>query len=232
MGSDYSDAKIESWEIINGIKVPLDGSGEYLNWEEISEDGTKSQRLTDPYGVLMYSVGGEAIEPLAEGDYTVYFDFAELPDGRIALDAVWNSESDGTIDGFAYEVVSREEATAAAMALCDSALDSCGMNEVDIGTDPYAFARAVAEHCGGTLPESAAAPPWDELRVSEDEDEDDEGEPTDKTFEIVFHNESDSYVSEIYGVEKGESVFHAAMEICRRYGWDKSRPGSPEESDA
>lgn len=230
MGSDYGTAKIESWETINGIKVPLDGRGEYLNWEEISEDGTKAQRLTDPYGVMMYSVGGQALNS-DEGDYTVYFDFAELPDGRIAMDAAWNSESGSTIDSFAYEVVSREEATAAALALCDSALDSCGMNEVDIGTDPYAFARAVAEHCGGTLPEGAAAPPWDELRVSEDED--DEGEPADKTFEIVFHNDNDSYVSEIYGVEKGESVFHAAMEICRRYGWDKNRPGNaPEESDA
>jgi hypothetical protein len=229
MGSDYGTAKIESWETINGIKVPLGGSGEYLNWEEISEDGTKAQCLTDPYGVLMYSVGGETLNE-HRGDYTVFFDFAELPDGRIALDAVWDSESGGTIDGFAYEVVSREEATAAALALCDRALDACEFNEADIGTDPYAFARAVAEHCGGTLPESAAAPPWDELRVSEDED--DEGEPTDKTFEIVFHNANDSYVSDMYGVEKGESVFHAAMEICRRYGWDKNRPGSPEQSDA
>jgi hypothetical protein len=228
MGSDYSDAKIESWEIINGIKVPLDGSGEYLNWEEISEDGTKAQRLTDPYGVLMYSVGGEAIDG-DEGDYTVFFDFAELPDGRIALDAVWDSESGGTIDGFAYEVVSREEATAAALALCDSALDSCGMNEVDIGTDPYAFARAVAEHCGGTLPEGAAAPPWDELRV---EDADEEDESAGKTFEIVFHNDNDSYVSEVYGVGKSESVFQAAMQVCRRFGWDKNRPGvAGKESD-
>jgi hypothetical protein len=221
MGSDYSDAKIGSWETINGIKVPLDGSGEYLNWEEVSEDGTEAERLTDPYGVLMYSVGGEAING-DEGDYTVFFDFAELPDGRIALDAVWDSESGGTIDGFAYEVVSREEATAAALALCDSALESCHMNEVDIGKDPYAFARAVAEHCGGTLPEGAVAPPWDELRV---EDADEEDESAGKTFDIVFHNDNDSYVSEVYGVEKGESVFHAAMEICRRYGWDKNRPG-------
>jgi hypothetical protein len=104
------------------------------------------------------------------------------------------------------------------------------MNEVDIGTDPYAFARAVAEHCGGTLPEGAAAPPWDELRV---EDADEEDESAGKTFEIVFHNDNDSYVSEVYGVGKSESVFQAAMQVCRRFGWDKHRPGvAGKESDA
>jgi hypothetical protein len=225
MGRDYSDAKIESWEAIGGIKVPLDGSGEYLNWEEISGDRTEAQRLTDPYGVLRYSVGGEA-RGEDGGDFTVFFDFAELPDGRIVLDATWDSESGGAIGQFAYEVVSREEATAAALTMCDSALDSCGSNGVDDGEDPYAFARAVAEHCGGTLPESAAAPPWDELRVCEDD------EDAGVTFEIVFHNDGDSYVSETYGVEPGDSVFNAAMAVCRRYGWDKTRPGSPEETDA
>ena len=48
MGSDYSNAKIEAWETINGIRVPLDRDGEYLNWQEVSDDGTEAERLTDP----------------------------------------------------------------------------------------------------------------------------------------------------------------------------------------
>jgi len=152
MGSDYSNAKIEAWETINGIKVPLDGSGEYLNWEEVSEDRTEARRLTDPYGVLQYGIGGEATNE-EEGDFTVWLDFAELPDGRIALDACWDSESGGTIDEFAYEVVSREEAAAAAMAMCGEALDACANAEVQHdkkghNADAYHFARAVAKHCG------------------------------------------------------------------------------------
>ena len=152
MGSDYSMAKIESWETINGIRVPLDRDGEYLNWEEISQDSTEAERLTDPYGVLGYGIGGEAGDEDG-GDFTVWLDFAELPDGRIALDACWNSESGGTIDGFAYEVVSRSEAASVAMGICDQALDACLNNEVEHdeeghNADPYYFARAVAKHCG------------------------------------------------------------------------------------
>lgn len=222
MGSDYSNAKIEAWETVNGIKVPLNARGEYLDWQTVSEDRTEASRLTDPYGVLQYGIGGEA----EDGDFTVWLDFAELPDGRIALDACWDSDSAGTIDKFAYEVVSREEATGAAVALCDLAIEACFNNEVHAGEDPYDFARAVAEHCGGTMPEGTEAPPWDELRVC-DED------PENVTFELVFHNDADSYVSEIYGVEKGENPVDAAWAVCRRFGWDKDRPGASREgSDA
>lgn len=223
MGSDYSMAKIESWETINGIRVPKDQHGEYLNWEGVSEDGTEARRLTDPYGVLMYGIGGEG-RGEDGGDFTVWLDFAELPDGRIALDACWDSESGGTIDEFAYEVVTRDGATAAAVALCDNALDACFNNEVERGEDPYAFARAVAEHCGGTVPDGCEAPPWDELRVYDDNDD---GRVT---FDIVFQNDHDSYVSEIYGVAEGESPTDAAWAVCRRYGWHKSRPGDDDTS--
>ena len=222
MGSDYSNAKIESWETINGIRVPKDGSGEYLNWEQVSEDGTEARRLTDPYGVLMYGIGGESRGDDG-GDFTVWLDFAELPDGRIAMDACWDSDSAGTIDEFAYEVVSREEAAGAAVALCDRALDACFNNGVERGEDPYAFARAVAEHCGGTVPEGCEEPPWDELRVCDDD-------PENVTFEIVFHNDHDSYVSEVYGVEEGESPADAAWAVCRRFGWHKERPGDDDTS--
>lgn len=61
--------------------------------------------------------------------------------------------------------------------------------------------------------------PWDELRVYDDNDD---GRVT---FDIVFHNANDSYVSEIYGVGKGETADQAALAVCRRYGWDKERPG-------
>jgi hypothetical protein len=225
MGSDYSNAEIKSWETINGIKVPLDASGEYLNWEEVSEDRTEAQRLTDPYGVLQYGIGGEAINE-GEGDFTVWLDFAELPDGKIAMDACWDSESGGTIDEFAYEVVSREEATAAAVALCDRAIEACFNNEVHAGEDPYAFARAVAEHCGGTMPAGTETPPWDELRVCDDD-------PENVTFELAFHNDGDSYISETYGLADGENPVDAAWAVCRRFGWDKARPGASREgSDA
>lgn len=225
MGSDYSNAKIESWETINGIEVPMDSSGEYLDWEEVSEDRTEARRLTDPYGVLQYGIGGEATNE-DEGDFTVWLDFAELPDGRIALDACWDSDSAGGLDEFAYEVVSREEATGAAVALCDRAIDCCFNNEVHAGADPYAFARAVAEHCGGTMPAGTEAPPWDELRVCDDD-------PENVTFELVFHNDIESYVSEVYGVEDGEAPVDAAWAVCRRFGWDKDRPGASREgSDA
>lgn len=222
MGSDYSDAKIEAWETINGIKVPLDGSGEYLNWEEVSEGRTEARRLTDPYGVLQYRIGGEA----EDGDFTVFLDFAELPDGRIVLDACWDSESAGTIDEFAYEVVNREEATEAAVALCDRAVEACFNNEVHAGEDPYTFARAVAEHCGDSMPAGTEAPPWDELRVYDDE-------PTKVTFDLVFYGDDEPYVSELYGVEDGENPVDAAWAVCRRFGWDKDRPGASREvSDA
>jgi len=222
MGSDYSNAKIEGWETINGIRVPLDGKGEYLNWEVVSQDGTEAQRLTDPYGVLMYGIGGESRDEDG-GDYTVWLDFAELPDGRIAMDACWDSDSGGAIDGFDYEVVGREEATGAAVAMCDRALDACFNNGVGRGEDPYAFARAVAEHCGGTVPEGCEAPPWDELRVCVDAS-------GDVTFEIVFHNDHDSYVSEVYRVDEGESPADAAWAVCRRFGWHKDRPGDDDTS--
>lgn len=222
MGSDYSVVGIEAWETINGIEVPMDARGEYLDWRVILEGRREAQRLTDPYGVLQYGIGGEA----EDGDFTVWLDFAELPDGRIALDACWDSTSASTIDEFAYEVVSREEATGAAVVLCDRAIDCCFNNEVHPGEDPYAFARAVANRCGGTMPAGTEAPPWDELRVYDDD-------PENVTFEIVFHNDADSYVSEIYGVEDGENPVDAAWAVCRRFGWDKDRPGASREgSDA
>ena len=224
MGSDYSNAEIKSWETINGIEVPMDARGEYLDWQDVSEDRTEARRLTDPYGTMQHSIGGEG----EDGDFTVYLEYAELPDGRIVMDACWDSDSAGTIDRFAYEVVSREEATGAAVTLCDRAIEACFNNEVHAGEDPYAFAHAVAEHCGGTMPAGTEAPPWDELRVYDDDDD-----PENVTFDLVFHNDADSYVSEIYGVEDGENPVDAAWAVCRRFGWNKDRPGASREgSDA
>ena len=66
--------------------------------------------------------------------------------------------------------------------------------------------------------------PWDELRVCHDD-------PSCVTFEIVFHGDNDTYVSETYAVEPGESVESAAMKVCRRFGWIENRPGDSQSDD-
>ena len=81
----------------------------------------------------------------------------------------------------------------------------------------------MAEHCGGTVPEGCEAPPWDELRVCDDD-------PENVTLELVFHNDHDSYISEVYGVEAGEYPADAAWAVCRRYRWHKLRPGDYDTS--
>lgn len=58
--------------------------------------------------------------------------------------------------------------------------------------------------------------PWDELRVYDDD-------PDGLAFQIVFG--SGDYVSEVYGVEDGETVEQAAMGVCRRFDWINNPPG-------
>ena len=66
--------------------------------------------------------------------------------------------------------------------------------------------------------------PWDELRVYRDD-------PSGVTFEIVFHGDDDTYVSEVYCVEPGETVESAAMKVCLRFGWIENRPGDSQSDD-
>lgn len=62
-------------ETMNGIEVPLDSDGRYLDWNQ--SDGHEASYLTSPHGELTFLIG----------DRTSCFnlDFALLPDGRVAL---------------------------------------------------------------------------------------------------------------------------------------------------
>ena len=91
MGSDHSVIEIDRWETMNGVEVPISKEGYYLDPDEISEDRTKALTLTDPYGVLSFAVGNDEDDD-QDGDITIFFDFAELPDGRIVLDSTLNTE--------------------------------------------------------------------------------------------------------------------------------------------
>jgi len=156
MGSDYNRIRIASWETINGVEVPLDEYGHYLDWESVSKDKSTAIELTNPYGLLHYVVGGgEECED--EGDWMTCFDFAELPDGRIVLDAVVNTDSGGYIGSAGYEVVTKEEAVCVAQNMVDSALDGLATNDLSHDQEgwnqsPCYFWRSVEAHVAGEGP--------------------------------------------------------------------------------
>ena len=153
MGSDYHMQTIDRWETINGVEVPVSTWGAYLNHECINEDRTKALDLTTPYGILEYAVGNGECDEECDGDWTMFFDFAELPDGRIVLDSTCNSESGGFIMGVGYEVCTKEDAPSVALGMVALACDGVADNEVrhdseGWGQDEYYFVRAVAAACG------------------------------------------------------------------------------------
>jgi len=156
MGSDHSAIEIDRWEKINNVDVPISQEGYYLDPDEISEDRTKALTLTDPYGVLSFAVGNDEDDD-QDGDITIFFDFAELPDGRIALDSTINSESGSYIDKFLYEVVDPKDAAKAAQAMTDAALDVLFENGIVHDQEgwnqtPCYFARSVHAHVNNTGP--------------------------------------------------------------------------------
>jgi hypothetical protein len=175
MGSDYLYRDITNFVKIGGVKVPVDSDGHYLDWEDVREDdGRKQARdLTSPYGSLQYAVGygpDDEDEDTSDwdqgGDWMRCFDYAELPNGQIVLDATDNSDSGGYIEGAGYYIVSKEDAPAKAMELVDEALEVIGYNnrehdEAGWNQDPYYFVRAVARACGV---EPYASASWDDLR--------------------------------------------------------------------
>ena len=158
MSRDYLMQDVASHEVIEGVKVPLDSDGHYLDHADVSKDGKKARDLTSPYGSLHFAVGkndsDDDQEDTNEGDFIVCMDYAELPDGRIVLHAVSNSESGGFIEGFHYEVVAREDAVEAALALVDSAMEAVvSVNELTHdregwNQDEYYFVRSVARTVG------------------------------------------------------------------------------------
>jgi hypothetical protein len=149
MGSDYHYRKIDRWETLAGVEVPVDEHGHYLDHDDIR--GDEARDLTSPYGALVYAVGfGE--EGSDDGDWMTCFDFALLPDGRVILHAAVNSESGGFIQDGGYDVVSKDEAPEAALGLCRQALETVQSDghehdEEGWNQDPWYFARAVAKAC-------------------------------------------------------------------------------------
>ncbi len=153
MSSDYLMQDIARWETINGIEVPVSTWDTYLDWRQINDDRTKALDLTAPYGILEYAVGNSEGDEECEGDWTMLFDFAELPDGRIVLDATVNSESGGFIDSGGYEIFAKEEAPSVALGMIDLACECLALNEIrhdaeGWNQDEYYFARTVAAACG------------------------------------------------------------------------------------
>jgi hypothetical protein len=165
MGSDYLHQTIVKWEMINGVNVPIDEFGHYLDWEDIK--GNEARDLTSPYGALNFAIGYNDEEGDA-GDFFTCFDYATLPDGSFVLQAVRNSESGGYIEGAGYYRVSPEEATATALGMVEEAEDIMYMGEglphdkEGWNQDIYYFARAVDRHAN---PKPYEGLDWDQFRV-------------------------------------------------------------------
>jgi hypothetical protein len=180
MSQDYLMKKIERWETIADVRVPIDEHDHYLDWNEINEDKTEAKDLTSPYGALHYAVGfgndkwDEELQDYVEvdrGDWMIVWDFAELPDGRIILHGTCNSDSGGFIMLHEYIVVERDNAAATAFNLIDQAIDLCfectdgeTHDEKGWNQDPWYFVRALAG-CLGIEPYASLG--YDEARFGE-----------------------------------------------------------------
>jgi len=160
MGSDYNRIQIEKYEKIkneeNGVMVdvPIDQYGHYLDWEFTAHNDGCARELTSPYGILEYAVGNSEGDEKYDGDFTTFFDFAELPDGRMILHAVVNTESGGYIGDGEYVIVPKSDAPMMAEEMVANALDAVYMNEVGHDTegwnqDPFYFSRVVKAYVNG-----------------------------------------------------------------------------------
>jgi hypothetical protein len=146
MSQDYTYQKIAKWEKMGKVKVPIDQWGHYLAWDDIR--GKEARDLTSPYGSLTFAIG--------TGDDFVCMDYAGLPDGRIVIHAVVNSETGHFIDRFAYEVVENDNAVRVARRITNEALewhwDEDNPKRLDIAgwnQDPTYFMRCVENHVKG-----------------------------------------------------------------------------------
>lgn len=158
MGSDYLYQRIARFATLT-TRIPLDDAGHYLDPADRRPGvhGEEARELTSPYGLLHFAVGCTEHDD-GEGstvDWSRLFDYAELPNGRIVLHAVTDSDSGGFTEQAAYLTVSRDEAPAQALRLVTDALAAMGEIAPDAAhdedgwnQDPYYFARAVAAHCG------------------------------------------------------------------------------------
>jgi hypothetical protein len=122
--SDYCYQEIARWEQLNEIDIPIDEYGHYLDWNYIRDNMARD--LTTPYGLLHFAVGGSD----EDSDFETFFDYAELPDGRMILHSVINSESGCFISDGDYTIVNKDEATDIAMGMVDQALEALNINEL------------------------------------------------------------------------------------------------------
>ena len=144
MSSDYCHLTIASYETINGIRVPLDEYGHYLDWTDIR--GSEARQLTSPYGSLEFAIGS--------GDDFHCFDYATLPDGDLVLHSVIDSETGGFIQDAGYHQVLPSEAVDVAIGFVNAAIDwlyQGGDTSIRHSTrgwnqDPYYFVRCVARN--------------------------------------------------------------------------------------
>lgn len=118
--------------------LPYDAHGHVLDPADII--GREARQLTSPFVRREFAVG-------TRDDFWC-FDFAILPNGRVALHAVINADSEGFFDDGAYLVVPKEEAADQARRLVSMALEWCAEHGLshsyrDCGKDPMCFARAV-----------------------------------------------------------------------------------------
>jgi hypothetical protein len=73
------------------------------------------------------------------------------------------------------------------------------------------------------------ARPWDELEIDE-ETRDIAGQgPVE--FRLIFHTDGEPYRSELYCADSLSTIDDAAMDVCRRFGWDHERPGTAPKED-
>ena len=153
---DYPMRTIARWK--EGL--PVDEEGHFLDRNDMVLPSVPWQHpcfpiqkplartLTSPYGALHFAAGSE--------DDFYCFDYAELPDGRIVLESVINSETGSFIMGADYFVCKPEDAARTAGHMVDTALDwmysdpGCWVEHDKEGwnQDPFYFARAVANTVG------------------------------------------------------------------------------------
>jgi hypothetical protein len=232
VGSDYSTVGYDGIEIINKTPVPYylgDGlfnrDQVYLNWETRNLRTTEAQTLTDPYGILEWAVG--------DGDDFYCFDHARLPDGRIVLDAVINSETGSFIMGGEYEVCWPEDAVDIAIGMTDKAIEWCydcgsrirhhltGWNQ-----DEYYWARCVARFVGdprlGGLRARKVRPAANRSRWAYERPQLPEGWHIERLFQpdaICMRRDSDNYITDPISWECGDNVFQLATDYLRKYNW-------------
>jgi len=162
MSQDYCYQHIKKYEEIAGIQVPVDEYDHFLNWQDIKLKDNQARDLTSPYGALYFAIG--------TADDFVCMDYAELPDGRIVLHTIVNSETGSFIDQFNYSVVARDQAFYVAQQITNDALqwhftDDCPkrLHITGWNQDPTYFMRCVKAYVEGKKSPARKVKHWRRL---------------------------------------------------------------------